>query len=110
MIDTVLADRIREILAGRDPNDPFITYQALASALGLQPPGMIQRVTASFVSGQRYSSPMMKRLKARGIRLQAPLALDSRATPVNLCLIKSERQAKAWRRTYNQRQTGQKRS
>lgn len=47
MTDTVLADRIREILAGRNAGDPFITYQALASALGLQPPGTIQRVAAA---------------------------------------------------------------
>ncbi len=47
MTDTVLAARIREILARRNPADPFITYQALASELGLQPTGTIQRVAAA---------------------------------------------------------------
>jgi len=46
MTDPALAKRIREILAGRNAGDPFITYQALASKLGLQPPGTIQRVAA----------------------------------------------------------------
>jgi hypothetical protein len=47
MTDPALAARIREILAGRNASDPFITYQALASELGLQPPGTIQRVAAA---------------------------------------------------------------
>ena len=53
MTDTVLADRIREILAGRNAGDPFITYQALASALGLHPPGTIQRVAAALEQTMR---------------------------------------------------------
>ena len=47
MSDADLAARVRETLVGRDPDDPFITYQALASALGLKPPGTIQRVSAA---------------------------------------------------------------
>ena len=47
MTDHAPAKRIREILAGRTAGDPFITYQALAGALGLQPPGTIQRVAAA---------------------------------------------------------------
>ena len=47
MTDSALAKRIREILAGRNAGDPLITYQALASVLGLQPPGTIQRVAAA---------------------------------------------------------------
>jgi hypothetical protein len=53
MSDPDLADRIREILAGRDPNDPFITYQALAGALGLQPPGTIRCVAAALEQTMR---------------------------------------------------------
>ena len=53
MSDPALAKRIREILARRAPNDPFITYQALASALGLQPPGTIQRVDAALEQNMR---------------------------------------------------------
>ncbi|WP_202909517.1 hypothetical protein [Alkalilacustris brevis] len=53
MTDTVLAARIRETLAGRHAGDPFITYQALASALGLQPPGTIQRVAAALEQTMR---------------------------------------------------------
>ena len=47
MTGTDFAHRIREILAGRTAGNPFITYQALASELGLQPPGTIQRVAAA---------------------------------------------------------------
>lgn len=53
MTDFALAKCIREILAGRNAGDPFITYQALASALGLQPPGTIQRVTAALEQTMR---------------------------------------------------------
>ena len=53
MTDPALAKRIREILAGRNAGDPFITYQALASALGLQPPGTIQRVAAALEQTMR---------------------------------------------------------
>ena len=51
--DTALAVRIRDSLAQRGPDDPFITYQALASALGLQPPGTIQRVAAALEQTMR---------------------------------------------------------
>ena len=53
MTDPALAKRIREILAGRNAGDPFIIYQALASALGLQPPGTIQRVAAALEQTMR---------------------------------------------------------
>jgi hypothetical protein len=53
MTDLALAKRIREILAGRNAGDPFITYQALASALGLQPPGTNQRVAAALEQTMR---------------------------------------------------------
>ena len=53
MTDPALAKRIREILAGRNAGDPFITYQALASKLGLQPPGTIQRVAAALEQTMR---------------------------------------------------------
>lgn len=43
---TALADDLRALLTRRTPADPFITYQGLATALGLQPPGTIQRVAA----------------------------------------------------------------
>ncbi|MCC5988320.1 MAG: hypothetical protein JJT95_11605 [Pararhodobacter sp.] len=51
--DIALAARVREILTRRDPDDPFITYQALASELGLQPPGTIQRVAAALEQTMR---------------------------------------------------------
>ncbi len=53
MTDHALVKRIREILAGRNAGDSFITYQALASALGLQPPGTIQRVAAALEQTMR---------------------------------------------------------
>ncbi len=53
MTDSVPATRIRQTLAGRDPKDPFITYQALAAQLGLQPPGIIQRVAAALEQTMR---------------------------------------------------------
>ena len=45
--DTALAVRIRDSLAQRGPDDPFITYQALASALDLSPPGTISKVAGA---------------------------------------------------------------
>lgn len=53
MTDPGLAARIREILIRRDPDDPFITYQALASELGLSPPGTIQKVAAALEQTMR---------------------------------------------------------
>ena len=53
MTDPALAARVREALAQRDPKEPFITYQALAGALGLQPPGTIQRVAAALEQTMR---------------------------------------------------------
>jgi len=53
MTDPALVARIREILAGRNAGDPFITYQALAAALGLQPPRTIQRVAAALEQTMR---------------------------------------------------------
>ena len=44
---TALSVRIRRLLDQRDPKDPCITYQALATALGLAPPGTIRRVAAA---------------------------------------------------------------
>lgn len=46
-VETALVARIRGILAQRDTCNPFTTYQALASVLGLLPPGTIRRVTAA---------------------------------------------------------------
>lgn len=53
MTDPALAKTIRETLGRRDPEDPLITYQALASKLGLQPPGTIQRVAAALEQTMR---------------------------------------------------------
>lgn len=55
MIDRALAARTREIIAGRNAGDPFIIYQALASVLGLQPPGTIYHVAAA-LDGARSGS------------------------------------------------------
>jgi hypothetical protein len=43
---TALAADLRALLSRRTPVDPFLTYQGLATALGLTPPGTIQRVAA----------------------------------------------------------------
>jgi len=43
----VLAARVRVLLSERDPAAPCLTYQALAAALGLMPPGNIQHVAAA---------------------------------------------------------------
>ena len=40
---TALAAEVRALLSRRTPVDPCLTYQGLATALGLQPPGTIQR-------------------------------------------------------------------
>ena len=53
MTDTALAKAIRETLGRRDPKDPFITYQTLASKLGMEPPGTIQRVAAALEQTMR---------------------------------------------------------
>ncbi|WP_210880004.1 hypothetical protein [Roseovarius autotrophicus] len=53
MTDTALARRIRETLTGRTASDPFITYQALASELSLQPPGTIRHVAAALEQTMR---------------------------------------------------------
>jgi hypothetical protein len=51
--DIALAARIREMLTRRDAGNPFITYQALASELGLSPPGTIQKVAAALEQTMR---------------------------------------------------------
>jgi len=45
--DIEITARVRDILGRRDPDDPFITYRALASELGLAPPGMIRTVAGA---------------------------------------------------------------
>lgn len=50
---TALAARIRARLAQRNPDDPFVSYQTLASELGLSPPGTIQRVAAALEQTMR---------------------------------------------------------
>ena len=50
---TALADDLRALLTRRTAADPFTTYQGLATALGLQPPGTIQRVAAALEQTMR---------------------------------------------------------
>jgi hypothetical protein len=50
---TALAADLRALLSLRTPVDPFLTYQALATALGLQPPGTIQHVAAALEQTMR---------------------------------------------------------
>ena len=50
---TALAAAIRALLSHRTPVDPCLTYQELATALGLQPPGTIQRVAAALEQTMR---------------------------------------------------------
>jgi len=44
---TTLAAEVRTLLSRRSPADPLLTYQALATALELTPPGTIQRIAAA---------------------------------------------------------------
>ncbi|MRH21952.1 hypothetical protein GH815_13200 [Rhodovulum strictum] len=44
---------VRALLSRRTPVDPCLTYQGLATALGLQPPGTIQRVAATLEETMR---------------------------------------------------------
>lgn len=48
-----MADRIREVLSLRDPSAPFVSYQGLAAALGLTPPGVIQVVAGALEQTMR---------------------------------------------------------
>lgn len=50
---TALAAEVRALLVGRTAADPFLTYQALATTLGLTPPGTIQRVAAALEQTMR---------------------------------------------------------
>jgi len=42
-----LAVRVRALLSDNNPDSPFLTYQALATELGLTPPGTIRTVAAA---------------------------------------------------------------
>jgi hypothetical protein len=48
-----LAAEVRALLSERSPADALLTYQALASAIGLRPPGTIQRVGAALEQTMR---------------------------------------------------------
>lgn len=48
-----LAADLRALLSFRTLADPFTTYQAVATALGLTPPGTIQRVAAALEETMR---------------------------------------------------------
>jgi len=50
---TALAAKVRALLSHRSLADPFLTYQAVATALGLTPPGTIQRVAAALEQTMR---------------------------------------------------------
>jgi len=50
---TALAAEVRALLSRRSLADPFLTYQAVATALGLTPPGTIQRVAAGLEQTMR---------------------------------------------------------
>jgi len=50
---SALAAEVRALLSGRSPADALLTYQALASAIGLRPPGTIQRVGAALEQTMR---------------------------------------------------------
>ncbi len=51
--DAALALRVRANLARRGADDPFITYQSLASALGLSQPGAIRKVAVALETSMR---------------------------------------------------------
>lgn len=48
-----LAARVRALMSDRDPDAPFLTYQALAKALDLAPPGTIRTVAAALEQTMR---------------------------------------------------------
>lgn len=48
-----LAAQLRALLSARGVGTPFYTYQALAKALGLAPPGTIQRIAAALEETMR---------------------------------------------------------
>jgi hypothetical protein len=50
---TALAAEVRALLSRRTPADPFLTYQAVATGLGLTPPGTIHRVAAALEETMR---------------------------------------------------------
>lgn len=50
---TTLADEVRALLSLRTPAGPFLTYQEVATALVLTPPGTIQRVAAALEQTMR---------------------------------------------------------
>ncbi|MFN4091093.1 MAG: hypothetical protein ACK4QW_18890 [Alphaproteobacteria bacterium] len=50
---TALAGEARVLLSRRTPADPLTTYQDVATALGLKPPGTIQRVAAALEQTMR---------------------------------------------------------
>ena len=50
---TALVSQVRALLSRRTRADPFLTYQAVAAALGLPPPGTIQRVAAALEQTMR---------------------------------------------------------
>jgi hypothetical protein len=50
---TALAAEVLALLSCRTPADPFLTYQAVATALGLTPPGTIQRVATGLEQTMR---------------------------------------------------------
>jgi hypothetical protein len=50
---SALAAEVRALLSGRSPVAPFVTYQMLASGLGLSPPGTIRRVAAALEQTMR---------------------------------------------------------
>lgn len=50
---TKLADEVRALLSLCTPTDPFLTYQEVATVLGLTPPGTIQRVATALEQTMR---------------------------------------------------------
>lgn len=61
-----LAEQVRALLSERDQGAPCLTYQALATELGLTPPGTIRRVAAALEQTMREdiaaSRPMVAAL------------------------------------------------
>ena len=52
--DAALAAQLRALLSDQEGGAACVTYQALARALGLAPPGTIQRVAAAL---EKYGVP-----------------------------------------------------
>lgn len=72
---TALAGEARALLSRRTPADPFTTCREVATALGLQPPGTIQRVAAALEQTMREDgrTPTIPTSTTASLRSNSPI-------------------------------------